>query len=132
MLDFLVPCREALPGVDPQAAANHTYYHRGRQGPPAPSAHSDAHELESLMSPLPEEAPAPLTDITELTEVHGLIHTSLQGDGIHGNRKVTTVLAGQSLGLISALGWKVLSSVDHCQGAVLARPSSVVVDAERL
>ncbi|XP_059570531.1 immunoglobulin superfamily DCC subclass member 4 isoform X1 [Alligator mississippiensis] len=79
--------REALPGVDPQAAANHTYYHRGRQGPPAPSAHSDAHELESLMSPLPEEAPAPLTDITELTEVHGLIHTSLQGDGIHGNRK---------------------------------------------
>uniref|UniRef100_A0A8B9TF77 Immunoglobulin superfamily DCC subclass member 4 n=1 Tax=Anas platyrhynchos TaxID=8839 RepID=A0A8B9TF77_ANAPL len=72
--------REALPGLDSQAAGNHAYYHRGRQGVAAPSATSDAHELESLMSPLPEDAPVPLGDITELTEVHSLIHTSLPED----------------------------------------------------
>ncbi|XP_076204189.1 immunoglobulin superfamily DCC subclass member 4 isoform X5 [Aptenodytes patagonicus] len=79
--------REALPGLDSQAASNHTYYHRSRQGVAAPSATLDSHELESLMSPLPEDAPVPLGDITELTEVHSLIHTSLPEDIIHGKRK---------------------------------------------
>uniref|UniRef100_A0A8C2UCI0 Immunoglobulin superfamily DCC subclass member 4 n=1 Tax=Coturnix japonica TaxID=93934 RepID=A0A8C2UCI0_COTJA len=82
--------REALPGLDSQATGNHTYYHRGRQGVAAPCATSDTHELESLMSPLPEDAPVPLGDITELTEVHSLIHTSLPEDIVHGKRKVTT------------------------------------------
>ncbi|KAM6351421.1 immunoglobulin superfamily DCC subclass member 4 isoform 3-T4 [Alca torda] len=79
--------REALPGLDSQAAGNHTYYHRSRQGVAAPCATSDSHELESLMSPLPEDAPMPLGDITELTEVHSLIHTSLPEDIVHGKRK---------------------------------------------
>ncbi|XP_062439827.1 immunoglobulin superfamily DCC subclass member 4 [Rhea pennata] len=79
--------REALQGLDSQAAGNHTYYHRGRQGMAAPSATSDSHELESLMSPLSEDAPVPLGDITELTEVHSLIHTSLTEDTIHEKRK---------------------------------------------
>lgn len=79
--------REALPGLDSQATGNHTYYHRGRQGAAAPCATSDTHELESLMSPLPEDAPVPLGDITELTEVHSLIHTSLPEDIVHGKRK---------------------------------------------
>lgn len=82
--------REALPGLDSQATGNHTYYHRGRQGVAAPCATSDTHELESLMSPLPEDAPVPLGDITELTEVHSLIHTSLPEDTVHGKRKVMT------------------------------------------
>uniref|UniRef100_A0A8B9G6H6 Immunoglobulin superfamily DCC subclass member 4 n=1 Tax=Amazona collaria TaxID=241587 RepID=A0A8B9G6H6_9PSIT len=82
--------REALPGLDSQAAGNHTYYHRSRQGVAAPSATLDSHELESLMSPLPEDAPVALGDITELTEVHSLIHTSLPEDIIHGKRKVRT------------------------------------------
>uniref|UniRef100_A0A8B9BVS1 Immunoglobulin superfamily DCC subclass member 4 n=1 Tax=Anser brachyrhynchus TaxID=132585 RepID=A0A8B9BVS1_9AVES len=86
--------REALPGLDSQAAGNHAYYHRGRQGVAAPSATSDAHELESLMSPLPEDAPVPLGDITELTEVHSLIHTSLPEDIVHGKRKVMTCARG--------------------------------------
>ncbi|XP_032621917.1 immunoglobulin superfamily DCC subclass member 4 [Chelonoidis abingdonii] len=81
--------REALPGLDSQAAGNHSSYHRGRQGPPRPSTKSDSHELESLMSPLSEEVPLPLMDITELTEVHSLINTSLLDDGIHGIRKST-------------------------------------------
>ncbi|XP_054693194.1 immunoglobulin superfamily DCC subclass member 4 isoform X4 [Grus americana] len=79
--------REVLPGLDSQAAGNHTYYHRSRQGVAAPSATLDSHELESLMSPLPEDAPVPLGDITELTEVHSLIHTSLPDDIVHGKRK---------------------------------------------
>uniref|UniRef100_A0A8C3D843 Immunoglobulin superfamily DCC subclass member 4 n=1 Tax=Corvus moneduloides TaxID=1196302 RepID=A0A8C3D843_CORMO len=79
--------REALPGVDSQAAGNHTYYHRSRQGVASPSATLDSHELESLMSPLPEDAPLPLGDITELTEVHSLIHKSLPEDIVHGKRK---------------------------------------------
>ncbi|XP_064014023.1 immunoglobulin superfamily DCC subclass member 4 isoform X1 [Pogoniulus pusillus] len=79
--------REALPGLDSQAAGNHTYYHRSRQGVAAPSATLDSHELESLMSPLPEDAPMPLGDITELTEVHSLVHTSLPEDTIHVKRK---------------------------------------------
>ncbi|XP_051484836.1 immunoglobulin superfamily DCC subclass member 4 isoform X4 [Apus apus] len=79
--------REALPGLDSQAAGNHTYYHRSRQGMAAPSATLDSHELESLMSPLPEDAPVPLGDITELTEVHSLIHTNLPEDNVHGKRK---------------------------------------------
>ncbi|XP_044836856.1 immunoglobulin superfamily DCC subclass member 4 isoform X3 [Mauremys mutica] len=81
--------REALPSLDSQAAGNHSSYPRGRQGPPRPSTKSDSHELESLMSPLSEEVPLPLMDITELTEVHSLIHTSLPDDGIHGIRKST-------------------------------------------
>ncbi|KAI1235248.1 hypothetical protein IHE44_0002888 [Lamprotornis superbus] len=80
--------REALPGLDSQAAGNHTYYHRSRQGVASPSATLDSHELESLMSPLPEDAPMPLGDITELAEVHSLIHTSLPEDISHGKRKV--------------------------------------------
>ncbi|XP_064312151.1 immunoglobulin superfamily DCC subclass member 4 isoform X2 [Phalacrocorax carbo] len=79
--------REALPGLDSQAASNHTYYHRSRQGVAAPSATLDSHELESLMSPLPEDAPVALGDITELTEVHSLIHMSLPEDVVHGKRK---------------------------------------------
>nr|XP_054498289.1 LOW QUALITY PROTEIN: immunoglobulin superfamily DCC subclass member 4 [Agelaius phoeniceus] len=79
--------REALPGLDSQAAGNHTYYHRSRQGLASPSATLDSHELESLMSPLPEDAPVPLGDITELAEVHSLIHTSLPEDIFHGKRK---------------------------------------------
>uniref|UniRef100_A0A8C3V1F9 IGDC4 protein n=1 Tax=Catharus ustulatus TaxID=91951 RepID=A0A8C3V1F9_CATUS len=82
--------REALPGLDSQAAGNHMYYHRSRQGVASPSATLDSHELESLMSPLPEDAPVPLGDITELAEVHSLIHTSLPEDIFHGKRKVMT------------------------------------------
>ncbi|XP_008940361.1 PREDICTED: immunoglobulin superfamily DCC subclass member 4, partial [Merops nubicus] len=78
--------REALPGLDSQAAGNH-YYHRSRQGLAAPSATLDSHELESLMSPLAEDVSLPLGDITELTEVHSLIHTSLPEDVVHGKRK---------------------------------------------
>lgn len=89
--------REALPGLDPQAASNHTYYHWSRQGVAAPGATLDSHELESLMSPLPEDAPMPLGDITELTEVHSLIHTSLPEDVIHGKRKVRTHVCGDGL-----------------------------------
>ncbi|XP_039346013.1 immunoglobulin superfamily DCC subclass member 4 isoform X1 [Mauremys reevesii] len=81
--------REALPSLDSQAAGNHSSYPRGRQGPPRPSTKSDSHELESLMSPLSEEVPLPLMDITELTEVHSLIHTSLPDDSIPGIRKST-------------------------------------------
>ncbi|NXU84234.1 IGDC4 protein, partial [Xiphorhynchus elegans] len=44
--------REALPGLDSQAAGNHTYYHRNRQGMATPSATLDSHELESLISVL--------------------------------------------------------------------------------
>uniref|UniRef100_A0A8C3SMA2 Immunoglobulin superfamily DCC subclass member 4 n=1 Tax=Chelydra serpentina TaxID=8475 RepID=A0A8C3SMA2_CHESE len=83
--------REAPPGLDSQAAGNHSSYHRGRQGPPGPSAKSDSHELESLMAPLSEELPLPLMDITELTEAHSLIRTSLPDDGIPGIRKVLPV-----------------------------------------
>ncbi|KGL81769.1 Immunoglobulin superfamily DCC subclass member 4, partial [Tinamus guttatus] len=79
--------RETLPGMDPQGAANHSYYHRGRQGVAAPSATSDCHELESLMSPLPEDAPVPLGDIAELTEVHSLVHTGRPDDAVPGKRK---------------------------------------------
>ncbi|NWY01492.1 IGDC4 protein, partial [Nothoprocta ornata] len=79
--------REALPGMDPQAAGNHAYYHRGRQGAAAPRAASDCHELESLMSPLPEDAPVPLGDITELTEVHSLVPTSRPDAAVPGKRK---------------------------------------------
>ena len=86
--------REALPGLDSQAAGNHTYYHRSRQGVAAPSATLDSHELESLMSPLPEDAPVPLGDITELTEVHSLIHTSLPEDIVRGKRKVRSRARG--------------------------------------
>uniref|UniRef100_A0A663MXA1 Immunoglobulin superfamily DCC subclass member 4 n=1 Tax=Athene cunicularia TaxID=194338 RepID=A0A663MXA1_ATHCN len=86
--------REALPGLDSQAAGNHTYYHRSRQGVAAPSATLDSHELESLMSPLPEDASMPLGDIMELTEVHSLIHTSLPEDVVHGKKKVRTHARG--------------------------------------
>lgn len=105
--------REALPGLDSQATGNHTYYHRGRQGAAAPCATSDTHELESLMSPLPEDAPVPLGDITELTEVHSLIHTSLPEDIVHGKRKVMTCtcvmapIPGRNLHLVFCC-WEVL------------------------
>lgn len=36
----------------------------------------------------------PLGDITELTEVHSLIHTSLPEDIFHGKRKVRTHARG--------------------------------------
>uniref|UniRef100_A0A8C8SWK6 Immunoglobulin superfamily DCC subclass member 4 n=1 Tax=Pelusios castaneus TaxID=367368 RepID=A0A8C8SWK6_9SAUR len=81
--------REALPGLDCQAVGNHTSYHRGQQGPPVSNVKSDSHELESLMSPHSEEVALPLTDITEVTEAHRLIHTSLPDDGAHGMRKST-------------------------------------------
>lgn len=109
----LFSLREALPGLDSQAAGNHTYYHRSRQGVAAPSATSDSHELESLMSPLPEDAPVPLGDITELTEVHSLIHTSLPEDIIHGKRKVRTDAYG---GWAPTLG-KSLCLVRRCRKA---------------
>lgn len=94
MNSCLFSLREALPGLDSQAAGNHTYYHRSRQGVASPSATLDSHELESLMSPLPEDAPVPLGDITELAEVHSLIHTSLPEDIFHGKRKVRTHACG--------------------------------------
>uniref|UniRef100_A0A8B9NSB7 Immunoglobulin superfamily DCC subclass member 4 n=1 Tax=Apteryx owenii TaxID=8824 RepID=A0A8B9NSB7_APTOW len=111
--------REALPGLDSQAAGNHTYYHRGRQGVAAPSATSDSHELESLMSPLPEDAPVPLGDITELTEVHSLIHTSLPEDAIHGKRKVMTMhMVTELLPNAGAFAW--------CVAAGKSRPDPVL------
>lgn len=76
----------------------------------APSATLDSHELESLMSPLPEDAPVALGDITELTEVHSLIHTSLPEDIIHGKRKVRTHVCGD---WAPTLG-KSLCLVCHC------------------
>lgn len=110
MSSCLFSLREALPGLDSQAAGNHTYYHRSRQGVAAPSATLDSHELESLMSPLPEDAPVALGDITELTEVHSLIHTSLPEDIIHGKRKVRTPVCGD---WAPTLG-KSLCLVCHC------------------
>uniref|UniRef100_A0A8C5X9J3 Immunoglobulin superfamily DCC subclass member 4 n=1 Tax=Malurus cyaneus samueli TaxID=2593467 RepID=A0A8C5X9J3_9PASS len=114
--------REALPGLDSQAAGNHTYYHRSRQGVASPSATLDSRELESLMSPLPEDAPVPLGDITELTEVHSLIHTSVPEDIFHEKRKVRThahcdwaPTLGRSLCLMSG----------GSQGGILSWPCSL-------
>ncbi|XP_053899129.1 immunoglobulin superfamily DCC subclass member 4 isoform X1 [Malaclemys terrapin pileata] len=109
--------REALPGLDSQAAGNHSSCHRGRQGPPGPSAKSDSHELESLMSPLSEEVPLPLLDITELTEVHSLIHTSLPDDGIHGIRKSTWNKSVNQ-------NWT--SSIARCGDAITKEPTAAV------
>uniref|UniRef100_A0A8D0GYA7 Immunoglobulin superfamily DCC subclass member 4 n=1 Tax=Sphenodon punctatus TaxID=8508 RepID=A0A8D0GYA7_SPHPU len=92
--------RESLPGLDSQAAGNHTYYHRGRQAPPALITASDSHELESLMPSLPEDVPLPLADITELTDVQSLIHTSLLDDGARAKRKV---LAYADLSLVTLM-----------------------------
>ncbi|XP_050823418.1 immunoglobulin superfamily DCC subclass member 4 isoform X2 [Gopherus flavomarginatus] len=105
--------REALPGLDSQAARNHSSYHRGRQGPPRPSTKSDSHELESLMSPLSEEVPLPLMDITELTEVHSHIHTSLPDDDIHGIRQSTWNKSGNQ-------NWT------RCGGAITKEPTTAV------
>ncbi|XP_073160444.1 immunoglobulin superfamily DCC subclass member 4 isoform X5 [Lepidochelys kempii] len=109
--------REALPGLDSQASGNHSSYHRGRQGPPGPSAKSDSHELESLMSPLSEEVPLPLVDITELTEVHSLIHTSLPDDGIHGIRKSTWN---------KSINQNWASSIARCGDAITKEPTAAV------
>uniref|UniRef100_A0A674IS01 Immunoglobulin superfamily DCC subclass member 4 n=1 Tax=Terrapene triunguis TaxID=2587831 RepID=A0A674IS01_9SAUR len=109
--------REALPGLDSQAAGNHSSCHRGRQGPPRPSAKSDSHELESLMSPLAEEVPLPLMDITELTEVHSLIHTSLPDDGIHGIRKSTWN---------KSINQNWTSSIARCGDAITKEPTAAV------
>ncbi|CAM5087582.1 unnamed protein product [Natator depressus] len=109
--------REALPGLDSQAAGNHSSYHRGRQGPPGPSAKSDSHELESLMSPLSEEVPLPLVDITELTEVHSLIHTSLPDDGIHRIRKSTWN---------KSINQNWASSIARCGDAITKEPTAAV------
>ncbi|XP_053128876.1 immunoglobulin superfamily DCC subclass member 4 isoform X2 [Hemicordylus capensis] len=80
--------RESVPGLDSQAAGNHTYHPRNRQAPPPPVAPTNSHELESLMSPLSEDAPSPPTDIVELTEVQGLIRDSPLGGGMgHVKRK---------------------------------------------
>lgn len=106
----LFSLRDALPDLDSQGASNHTYYHRSRQGVAAPSATLDSHELESLMSPVPEDAPMHLGDITELTEVHSLIHTSLPEDIVHGKRKVRTQACGD---WAPTLG-KSLCLVCHC------------------
>ncbi|XP_033022600.1 immunoglobulin superfamily DCC subclass member 4 [Lacerta agilis] len=65
--------RESVAGLVSQAAGNHTYYHRSRQTPSLPVAPSNSHELESLMTPLSDDAPSPPADIMELTEVQGLI-----------------------------------------------------------
>lgn len=115
--------REAMPGLDSQAAGNHTYYHRSRQGLASPSATLDSHELESLMSPVREDAPVPLGDITELAEVHSLIHTSLPEDIFHGKRKVRTHAHGDwaatfGKGLCSVCGcWE--DRVGSCPGSAV-------------
>ncbi|XP_060611593.2 immunoglobulin superfamily DCC subclass member 4 [Anolis sagrei] len=81
--------RESVPGLDPQTPGNHVYhYHRSRQVPPLPVAPSNPHELESLMSPLSEEAPSPPTDIMELTDVQGHIQGGPPSDSMgHIKRK---------------------------------------------
>ncbi|XP_062998506.1 immunoglobulin superfamily DCC subclass member 4 isoform X2 [Elgaria multicarinata webbii] len=68
--------RESVPGLDSQAAGNHAYYHRSRQAPPLPVTPSNSHELESLMTPISDDAPSPPTDVMELSEAQGLIHDS--------------------------------------------------------
>ncbi|XP_042330425.1 immunoglobulin superfamily DCC subclass member 4 isoform X1 [Sceloporus undulatus] len=83
------PSRESVPGLHPQTPGNHMYhYHRSRQVPSLPVAPSNSHELESLMSPLSDEAPSPPTDILELTEVQGHIQGGPLDDGMgHIKRK---------------------------------------------
>uniref|UniRef100_A0A8C3SMR6 Immunoglobulin superfamily DCC subclass member 4 n=1 Tax=Chelydra serpentina TaxID=8475 RepID=A0A8C3SMR6_CHESE len=98
--------REAPPGLDSQAAGNHSSYHRGRQGPPGPSAKSDSHELESLMAPLSEELPLPLMDITELTEAHSLIHSNCRG------------------GTLRKRGRNWTSSIARCGDAITKEPTA--------
>ncbi|XP_064421809.1 immunoglobulin superfamily DCC subclass member 4 [Latimeria chalumnae] len=75
--------REIPPGSDSHAAGNHMHYRRERVGSFTQKACSDAHELETLMSPRPEDVSMPLTEITELTEEHNLMGTSLPEDSIH-------------------------------------------------
>ncbi|XP_054858850.1 immunoglobulin superfamily DCC subclass member 4 isoform X2 [Eublepharis macularius] len=80
--------KESVPGLDSQAARNHVYYHWNRQPLPPPVVPSDSHELESLMSPLPEDAPSPLTDM-DLPKVQGLIQGSpLEDSASHIIRKL--------------------------------------------
>ncbi|KAL8197437.1 UNVERIFIED_CONTAM: Immunoglobulin superfamily DCC subclass member 4 [Gekko kuhli] len=77
--------RESVPGSDAQAAGNHVYYLRNRQPLPPTATPSDSHELQSLMSPLPEHAPPPPTD---MTEAQGLIRGHLLEDSAsHIKRK---------------------------------------------
>uniref|UniRef100_A0ACB8E541 Uncharacterized protein n=1 Tax=Sphaerodactylus townsendi TaxID=933632 RepID=A0ACB8E541_9SAUR len=84
--------RDSVPGLDSQAAGNHVYYLRNRQLPPPTLAPSDSHELESLMSPLPKDAPSPSADVTELPEVQGLVRGSfLEDSASHIKRKSQVV-----------------------------------------
>ncbi|XP_015282622.1 PREDICTED: immunoglobulin superfamily DCC subclass member 4 [Gekko japonicus] len=80
--------RASVPGLDAQAAGNHVYYLRNRQPLPPTVTPSDSHELQSLMSPLPEHAPSPPKDVMELTEAQGLIRGHLLEDSAsHVKRK---------------------------------------------
>ncbi|XP_078237019.1 immunoglobulin superfamily DCC subclass member 4 isoform X2 [Pogona vitticeps] len=80
--------RESVPGLDSQTPGTQIYYHRSRQTSALSVTPLNTHELESLMTPLSDEAPSPPTDILELTEVQGLIHSHRLVDSMgHIQRK---------------------------------------------
>lgn len=87
--------RESVPGLDSQTPGNQTYYHRSRQVSALSVTPLSTHELESLMTPLSDEAPSPPTDLLEVTEVHGLVrgHPLAERMG-HIQRKVWQGLPG--------------------------------------
>ncbi|XP_043933185.1 immunoglobulin superfamily DCC subclass member 4-like isoform X2 [Protopterus annectens] len=64
------------PGNDCHSSGNHTHFRRGRQESPS-------HELETLMAVHPEDVSLPMTDITEITEGHSLMSTTLPEDNVH-------------------------------------------------
>ncbi|KAJ7311161.1 hypothetical protein JRQ81_006766 [Phrynocephalus forsythii] len=80
--------RESVPGLDSQVPGNQTYYHRSRQVSALSVTPLSTHELESLMTPLSDEVPSPPTDVLELTDVQGLIHSNPLGVSLgHIQRK---------------------------------------------
>ncbi|XP_041074629.1 immunoglobulin superfamily DCC subclass member 4-like isoform X2 [Polyodon spathula] len=76
--------REIPQGPDLHSSTSpHSLYRKGRPAPITQLECHDCHELETLMSPWPEDTSLPLTGITELTEEHSLMGTSLAEDSLH-------------------------------------------------
>ncbi|MGH0174321.1 UNVERIFIED_CONTAM: hypothetical protein FKN15_068051 [Acipenser sinensis] len=76
--------REIPQGSDLHSSTSpHSLYRKGRPAPATQLECHDCHELETLMSPWPEDTSLPLTEITELTEEQSLMGTSLAEDSLH-------------------------------------------------
>ncbi|KAK1160838.1 immunoglobulin superfamily DCC subclass member 4-like [Acipenser oxyrinchus oxyrinchus] len=76
--------REIPQGSDLNSSTSpHSLYRKGRSAPATQLECHDCHELETLMSPWPEDTSQPLTEITELTEEQSLMGTSLAEDSLH-------------------------------------------------